>query len=230
MYMVALQMRKAELYASVKYKYKEWATPTQNTQKGGFGMQDKSEKDLQIESLQQENKMLRERRSPFAEWAQLNLDSRVIQATHALIRKSPVAYDVYLFILDKMDQRNALVCSMSVFCEALGFSRQTISKAIKVLKERQFIDVRKSGTTNVYLLNSELAWKSWGNGYRYAEFNANVLLSESDQIVKTKHVETTRRTIATLGATRNGLPDDRDIELLQHYANGGVDDEDDDTD
>lgn len=192
-------------------------------------MQNKSEKDLQIESLQQENKMLRERRSPFAEWAQLNLDSKVIQATHALIRKSPVAYDVYLFILDKMDQKNALVCSMSVFCEALGFSRQTISKAIKVLRERQFIDVRKSGTTNVYLLNSELAWKSWGNGYRYAEFNANVLLSESDQIVKAKDVETTRRTIATLGTTRNWLPDDRNMELIQDGGLHAID-EDDDTD
>lgn len=36
MCMVALQMRKAELYASVKYKYKEWATPTQNTQERRF--------------------------------------------------------------------------------------------------------------------------------------------------------------------------------------------------
>ena len=204
MCMVALQMRKAKLYASVKYT-KSGLRPLRIHEKGGFGMENESQADL-IKSLQEENIMLRERRSPFAEWAQLNLDSRVIQATHALIRKSPVAYDVYLFILDKMDQKNALVCSMSVFCEALGFSRQTISKAIKVLKERQFIDVRKSGTTNVYLLNSELAWKSWGNGYKYAEFNANVLLSASDQIVQNKTVKTTRRTIATLGTMPNGLP------------------------
>lgn len=190
-------------------------------------MQNKSEKDLQIESLQRENKMLRDRNSPFSTWAQLNLDDNVIQATHALIRKSPVAYDVYLFILDKMDQKNALVCSMNVFCEALGFSRQTISRAIKILRERQFIDVKKSGTTNVYLLNSELAWKSWGNGYKYAEFNANVLLSASDQIVQSKNVKTTRRTIATLRNVPNGLPADRDMDYKDYY---GDDEEDDDTD
>ena len=77
------------------------------------------------------------------------------------------------------------------------------------------------------MLNSELAWKSWGNGYKYAEFNANVLLSASDQIVQSKNVKTTRRTIATLRNVPNGLPADRDMDYKDYY---GDDEEDDDTD
>ena len=49
-----------------------------------------------------------------------------------------------------------------------------------------FIDVKKSSTTNVYLLNKQLVWKSWGKNYKYAEFDAKVIISESEQEKPTK--------------------------------------------
>lgn len=34
---------------------------------------------------------------------------------------------------------------------------------------------------NVYLINKEIAWKSWGTNYKYAKFGAQIIISESEQ-------------------------------------------------
>lgn len=65
-----------------------------------------------------------------------------------------------------------------------------------MLREKKFIDIKKSGTANVYLLNKELVWKSRGKNYKYAEFGAKVIISESEQekpVIKRK-----RMTVLTL--------------------------------
>ena len=65
--------------------------------------------------------------------------------------------------------------------EKFGYSRAALSEAIKLLKEHRYIDVKKSGTSNVYLINKYLYWNSWGTNYAYAEFGANVIISASEQ-------------------------------------------------
>ena len=59
-----------------------------------------------------------------------------------------------------MDNYNALVCSYQVFQEALGYSRPTISKAIKLLRDHQYISTAKSGATNVYFINKNPYWNA----------------------------------------------------------------------
>ena len=76
--------------------------------------------------------------------------------------------------------------STLVLEEALGYCRASISKAVKVLKDTGFIDIKKSSTTNIYLSTKQLAWKSWGKNYKYAEFDAKVIISESEQEKPTK--------------------------------------------
>ena len=60
-------------------------------------------------------------------------------------------------------------------------SRATVARAVKTLKERGFITVYKSGGTNVYAVNKNLAWSSWGKNYKYAKFDAKIIISESEQ-------------------------------------------------
>ena len=119
----------------------------------------KDPKDLKIEEMQQEIDRLTTRRCPYNNWAQVNLKDDVMASTRQLLRKSPVACSLLLFILEKMDRQNALICSMAVFCEALGYSRQTISKGIKILKDANYISVKKYGGTYIYYLTR----KSHGN-------------------------------------------------------------------
>ena len=38
----------------------------------------------------------------------------------------------------------------------------------------------KSGTSNVYIVNPDVAWTSYGNQKQYCKFQANVLLSSSE--------------------------------------------------
>ncbi|MCX7144154.1 MAG: hypothetical protein NT123_24580, partial [Proteobacteria bacterium] len=42
--------------------------------------------------------------------------------------------------------------------------------------------VAKTGTTNVYLINAEIVWTASATSRRKAEFRANVVLAESEQM------------------------------------------------
>ena len=79
-----------------------------------------------------------------------------------------------------MDHTNALACSYAVFEEALGKSKATVTRAVKVLKDNGFLSVLKMGTSNVYIINQEVAWSSWDNKKKYCKFNGNMLISHKE--------------------------------------------------
>ena len=64
-----------------------------------------------------------------------------------------------------MDNRNALACSYAVFEDYFGKSRSTVYRAVKLLEENGFLNVLKMGTSNVYVVNEDLAWTD-GNDKR----------------------------------------------------------------
>lgn len=80
-----------------------------------------------------------------------------------LMKKSKYASSIFNFILEHMDYNNALMCSYQVFMDYFEISKPTVTRAIKLLKDNGFIDVLKSGTSNVYIVNQEVAWSSWDN-------------------------------------------------------------------
>jgi hypothetical protein len=94
-----------------------------------------------------------------------------------LARESVIAHDVFLFILEKMDKKNALVCSAAVFEDYFGKSRSSIYRAIKLLYDNGFVNIVKSNTTNVYIANPKVVWTSWDDGKQYAQFDAVTLIS-----------------------------------------------------
>lgn len=97
-----------------------------------------------------------------------------------LMKKSGIASSILNFIMEHMDNKNALICSQQVFMDYFEVSRPTVARAIKLLYENGFIDILKSGTSNVYIVNKEIAWTSWNNQKEYCQFNGNILISKTE--------------------------------------------------
>lgn len=95
--------------------------------------------------------------------------------------ENPTAVKVFVWLLKHMDKRNALVVSQEALAEAMGMHRTTIFRSVNYLREKKAIDIVKSGSTNIYAINAQIAWKSDANGKRYALFDAAVYIAESEQ-------------------------------------------------
>lgn len=119
------------------------------------------------------------RKSPYDDFIQLN--NNKIGSLIDLVDKNPQAMKVLLFIIQNMDGYNALVCSYAVLEERFGISHATVWRHVKYLKEHGYIYAQKTGSSNVYILSPELAWKSWGVNIKYCKFPANVILSYNEQ-------------------------------------------------
>ncbi len=118
-------------------------------------------------------------KSPFSQFYQVNKNHS--DELIWLVKENRSAYCILLFLTNHMDKYNAVMCSYTVLQEALGVSPATIRRAIKLLKENGYIHIYKSGTSNVYVLNPDLVWNSWGNNKQYCQFPVNVILSKSEQ-------------------------------------------------
>ena len=139
------------------------------------------ERQIQLKEQEKREKEARERakKSPFKNFVQVNKD--YYKAEDWLMAKSPIAYRIFKFLINGMDDYNAVICSYQVLMETFDVSKPTITRAIKLLKDKKYIDVYKSGTSNVYAMNKNIVWNSWGTNYDYAKFGANIILSESEQ-------------------------------------------------
>lgn len=121
----------------------------------------------------------REKQSTYKRWAQYNLAET--KRMMGLALSHPKAHAVLLFLVDQMDAHNAVICSHEALQELLGIAESTVKRAIKVLKDGQFITVLKSGKSNVYAINDTVYWKSWGKNLRYSKFDAAVVVTDSEQ-------------------------------------------------
>ena len=66
-----------------------------------------------------------------------------------------------------------------------GYARATLSKAIRMLEEKKWIQIVKIGNANAYLINSGAFWQSYGNR-KYTSFHAQIVAIDKEQ---TKPVE-----------------------------------------
>ena len=97
-----------------------------------------------------------------------------------LISKNGNAANILNFIMEHMDYRNALMCSYQVMMDYFKLSKDTIRRCIKLLYDNGFIDILKSGTSNVYVINQEIAWTSWDNQKKYCQFDGKILISAKE--------------------------------------------------
>ncbi len=105
-------------------------------------------------------------------------------AVRKLLMDYPLAGNILLFIVEHMDNTNALIVSYKALSEVFSKTRQCLSKAIKHLKDHQFIKVNKSGSSNVYCLNANVVWHRSRENIKYAKFKANVYLTYNEQMLK----------------------------------------------
>lgn len=97
-----------------------------------------------------------------------------------LARDNGKAYDLFMLLVKYMDGTNALAVSNIALSELLQVTTRTVQRAVKYLKDNGWVCVLKSGTSNVYIVNPDVAWTSYGNQKQYCKFQANVLLSSSE--------------------------------------------------
>lgn len=97
------------------------------------------------------------------------------------------AFNFFMFLLEKMDRRNALIISRETLAALFGVNKVTISRWVRWCRDKKLIDIIKSGTSNVYCVNSNLAWKSGADKKQYAEFTAEVVVSRDEQETEQKY-------------------------------------------
>lgn len=90
------------------------------------------------------------------------------------------AFRLFMFLVSHMDNANALCASYNVLTTILQISQSTLKRSISYLYNHGWIDILKSGGTNVYIINPEIAWKSYNNRKKYCKFNANIIVSQEE--------------------------------------------------
>ena len=135
-------------------------------------------KNQQIQGIVEYNES---KKSPFRKWVQMNYDDNAYQADDFLVANSPTAYRIFKFLIANMDRYNAVIVSYKVLQQVFGYGQATVARAIKFLKDHNYIEVVRTGGANVYTINKHLYWSSYGTNYAYAEFDARVIITASEQ-------------------------------------------------
>jgi hypothetical protein len=110
-------------------------------------------------------------RAAHERWAKLTLNS-------------PKAGALMHTLIANMGRHNAVVVSLPTLARLTGLSRNTLIRALDVLKKQNWLEVRRlgaAGTTNCYIVNDRVAWSGARDGLRYSLFSAAVLVSEEEQ-------------------------------------------------
>lgn len=117
---------------------------------------------------------------------------------------------------------NAVVCSYKTLQEITGYSRPSVGRAIKTLKDMNWIDSVKIGSATAYAVNERIVWQSGKTQRRYAMFSATVIASETEQgsgfnpdnDTKIKHVPFVERNERAIISNETlPPPDQQELEL-----------------
>lgn len=136
---------------------------------------------------------------------------------------NPVSLQLLMLFGQVMNKQNAVMMSYKAMMDITGKSRSTLDRAIKVLTERNWIQIVKVGQSNVYVLNSAVFWTDSGDKKYRASFTAAVVttLDEQDKdLRRSKSVELQRVPMLSGKEERVSLtseqldpPDQQDLDL-----------------
>jgi DNA-binding transcriptional MocR family regulator len=106
------------------------------------------------------------------------------EAWAKLLRNSPRAAELLHLLVARVGRHNAVVISQKTLAALMGRHVNTVTKAVRQLKDANFLEVRQigdRGTTNAYIINDRVAWQGKRDGIRYSLFSAQVIVSEDEQ-------------------------------------------------
>ena len=92
-------------------------------------------------------------------WVQV--ERKAMEQWAALIAESPAAGQLLMTMVARMGRGNALVASQQALTEASNLSLSSVKRAIKLLKDRRFVEIVQIGPTrssSAYVINSRVAW------------------------------------------------------------------------
>lgn len=96
-------------------------------------------------------------------------------------RENSTAVNILFWLINYMDHNNCLLVSSAALAQANNLSVRTITYCIAYLKEKKAITLLKSGTTNIFIVNSEIAWQKSADSKEFALFSAKVYVSSDEQ-------------------------------------------------
>lgn len=99
-----------------------------------------------------------------------------------LTKKSPLATELLMYLIEHMGRTsNAVVVSYAVLAEILDTSKATVGRALKVLRDDNWIDTVRIGGTTAIAVNARAFWQAARNQKHYAVFQATVIAGASEQ-------------------------------------------------
>jgi len=138
----------------------------------------------------------------------------------ALQRENSNASLVFSVIRENMQiGTNAVTISNEALAKILGLSKRTIVRATKHLRDKQYVQVIKIGTSNTYVVNEQIAFAG-SAGQRKAVFSSTVVAHECEQEKGWDEVKKLKAVPVIYGDERAILncddlppPDQQDLEL-----------------
>lgn len=132
------------------------------------------------------------------------------EAWGALIAKAPKAAQLMHILVARVGPHNAVVVSQNTLMKLTRASRRTVQRALAVLVEDRWIEVRQvgqNGTVNAYIINDRVAWTGKRDGIRYSLFSASVVVSDEEQPDRDQigHQKPLRR-VPSIGRGEQQLP------------------------
>lgn len=120
--------------------------------------------------------------SPGGTWVQTDRSAHEQWALLSIA--NPRAASVLHVLVAQMGRHNAIVASQATLAKAAGCGLNTIKRALAVLREQGWIEVRQigpTGTACAYIINDRVAWTGKRDGIRYSLFSAAVLVADDEQ-------------------------------------------------
>src|SRR3546814_18407842 len=121
------------------------------------------------------------KRQPPGHWVQTELAAH--EAWASLIEKAPKAAQLMHILTARVGEHTAVVVSQKTLAALMKCSRRTVQRAVDVLAEARWIEIRQigeNGTVNAQIINARLAWSGKRDGQRYPLFSAAIIISEAE--------------------------------------------------
>ena len=112
----------------------------------------------------------------------LQIERSALLPWERLIATDAVAARVFLLLMHNMNRRNAIVISQATLAKMLDVTTRTVQRALKLLRESNWIQQVKVGNMTVLVVSHAVAWTDARElRGRYTTFDALVVASADEQ-------------------------------------------------